>query len=187
MDRFLERLSAALATSSAVYRVEGSTVKLTVYGSEAEIKETVKRIKQLLSEYKTRERGGARTYPWKRIYRDAGGAIPIDALAQALRLRGHEARETGEGLETTAGYEEVASAAQAVWEAVRSLAASGASRSVKKAVAAAHAAGAGDPVDLLDEALRLGLAREEDDGRIVPAADWRRVSETLLSRRRQAG
>ncbi len=183
LERFLDRVSKALATGSAIYRVEGGTLKIIVYGSEAEIKETVRRIKQLLREYKTQERGGARLYTWKRIHRDAGGAIPLDALAQALRLQGHKARETGEGLETTAAYEEVAAAAQAVWEAMKTLAGSGASRSVKKAIAAAHAAGAGDPGELLEEALATGLAREEDD-RIIPAMEWRMLSETLLSRRR---
>ncbi len=166
--------------------MEGGTVKITVYGSEAEIKETIRRIKQILEEYKTTEKGRSRIYTWRRIYRDAGGAIPLDALAQVLHLQGHQAKVTGEGLETTATYEHVTAAAQAVWEALTALAGAGASRSVKKAIAAAHAAGAGDPQELLEEALATGLAREEG-GRIIPAMDWRRLSETLLSRRRQGG
>ncbi len=181
VERFLDRLSKAITASSAVYKIHGGSIRIVLHGTDTQLRETIRRVKQLIEEYSEGRRGRLRRYQWRRIYSDAGGAVPLDAVAQALRMEGYQANTVEGGIETDAPYEEVASVAQQVWNTVSALAGTGASRSVKKAIAAVVAAGGGDPLELLEEAIRLGLARDED-GHVIPSGDWRWISETLLNR-----
>ncbi len=181
VDRFIERLHKAVIVDSAVYKIESGGVTINMYGPSSQIRESIRRIKALLDEYSETSRRGLKTFKRSRINRDAGGAIPMDALSQALRLMGYKALEREDGVETNADYNTVAAVAAGIRGSISGLAPTGASRTVKKAVAVVAAVTGADPGEVLEEAIRMGLARVEDD-RILPAMDWRVMSETLLRR-----
>ncbi len=180
LEKFLERLSKAIASDTAIMRLTGDTIRIEVYGSKTLGKITMQRVRKLLREYSVREERGARSIPARLIFREAGMAVPLDVLEAVLRASGRDARAEGDRLVTEASLEEVIDSARAVAGALREASTLPATRTAKKLVVAASAIAGVSVMEAVDAGLASGALEEDDEGKLYVPGDWRRAVKSLL-------
>jgi len=184
VEKFIERVLNAVKVDSVVYRVESGSIKINMYGSDTQIRESLSRIKSIVKEYTVIDRGRYRYYSREAIINSAGGPIPLDVLTFILRAMGYEVKEADNGIETTADHDIIEYISTGIWSILGKLAYLDASRSVKKALIAASILLQMDPDELLDKVLEAKLVKQ-DKGNILPLASWTKITETLLTRIRE--
>ena len=181
IDRFFERLSKAIGAETAIMRVSRGAVRIEFFGSEAMAKEAIARVRRLLREYSVREEvRGYREIPARLLYREAGLAVPLDVVEHVLRSMGRDARAGSSSIVTNADLEEVVGVARTVAEAVREAGTLYATRTAKKAVAAAAAITGRRVLEVLDAGLETGVLEEDDEGKLFVRGDWRVAVKRLV-------
>ncbi len=181
VDKFFERLSKAIGAETAIMRVVRDTVRIEFYGSEAMAKEAIARVRRLLREYSVREpTRGYREIHARLLFREAGLAVPLDVVEAVLKGMGRNARVQGSSLVTNASLDEAIGAARAVAEAIREAGTLYATRTAKKAVAAAAALAGRSVMEVVDAGLAGGILEEDDEGRLMVPGDWRVAVKRLV-------
>lgn len=176
-ERFLERLFSQIKTPFSRVEIEDDRIMIELAGDGASIRETIIRIKRLQEEYRVSVKArGLRVYNARRIHREAGLAIPMDVLAEVLRRNGWRARESEEGIETDAPFDEVVSAAKLVAEAVGEMQHLDAARGAKKALATAMAVTGAPLQDAINAGLEAGVLVERSEGGLEARVPWRELS-----------
>ena len=135
------------------------------------------RLKNLLREYSVESGAGYRA---KRLFRDIGLAIPLDALAEALKIKGYKASSDSEAIYTTAPYDEVVTVATLIKEALESLKEIRASRTAKRLIVSAYAVTGLSVYDIITRGIELGLLEEDPEGKILIKKDWREALRDLV-------
>ena len=163
-------------------RLEGRRLFITLWGTEAQVKETWLKLRQIVSElweiYRLERLGEASV---DAIVKEAGRTFPPEALVEALRLMGYEAsydRETGL-IRTRAPADIVVSTARRVAEVIDELKFRVSGTAAKRVIAAV-AVGLGVEVDkVIEFGLKMRVFKEDENGRVVLAEEWRRAIRKL--------
>jgi len=188
LEKFLERLSKAIMGDVALMRITGDKIRIEVYGGETLAKRTLVKVRSLLREYSTPTPSrGSRIIRARLINREAGAAIPVDVLVEALKVLGWEARLAEDGVETRAPPEEVFALASSIAAALREAATLHATRTAKKLVVALSALTGESVHRVVARALAAGALEEDDEGRLHVAGDWREWVKRLAGPPRGEG
>jgi len=188
LEKFLERLSKAIMSDVAIMRVTGDKIRIEVYGGETLAKRTMVRVRSLLREYSTPSpKRGGRVIRAGLINKEAGVAVPLDVLVEALRVLGWEARQVPEGVETRAPPDEVLALASSIAAALKEAALLHATRTAKKLVVAVAALTGESVPRAVARALAAGALEEDDEGRLHAAGDWREWVKRLAGPPRGEG
>ena len=171
VEKIYDKIASVIRTGYAEIRVANGKAYIEIVGTTAQLKENWQRIKDAVKElwdlYSLEIRGEA---PVDIIAREAGATFPPQALVEALRLLGYEARliDTGETklVQTNAPSRLVIKTAGrlgGVMETLRFRVAG----SVAKRVIAAVAVGLNvDPETVIEYGLRMRVFERGDDSRI---------------------
>ncbi len=181
-DKFMERLSKAVAGDPVLMRLQGDKLRIEVYGGEVLARRTVINVRRVIREFtvsRAPSGRGARRLPREAINRAAGVAVPLDVLEEVLRIRGFEAEASGDYLVTNADAGEVERAASEVARMLSEAAGLPATRTAKKAIVAAGAASGASLVDVVDAGLSLGVLDEDLEGKLHVVGDWREASKRV--------
>ncbi len=180
-ERFLERLFSQIKTPFSRVEVRDDMVIIELAGDGASIRETVIRIKRLQEEYRVATKGkGLKVYNDRRIYREAGIAIPIDVLVEVLRGGGWRAREAEDGVETDAPFPEVISVARLVAKAIEEMKHLDAARGAKKALATVIAVTGAPLQDAVNAGIEIGVLVERGDGGLEARMPWREAAREII-------
>jgi len=182
IDRFLEKLSKALYGETVIGSIEGDTIRLYVYGSKLAKARTVRLIRKLMHEYSSpKGQHSMRRYSIQLLNREAGTALAPELFVEILKLYGYTAEWNGsDAIMTSAPPDVVFELAKLLANAIKSLANVYATRSVKRVLTGLLAI---DPSLTPQIAVRMvveeGAAKYDDEGKLVPAADWREALKKL--------
>jgi len=179
-ERFFNLLAKAAKTRVSNITIRKGKILVELEGDKASIRETIIAIRRLLREYRIEEAGGWRVYNARFIHRLAGIAVPLDVVAEVLKLEGWPSEDVGEGLKTKASIEVVADASRRVSEAIKTLESIYAARTAKKLLAAAGAYTLADMDEIIDEALSLGLLEEDSEGKLAVKGPWKNALRKLV-------
>lgn len=182
LEKLYDRVSEAVRALQAEVRLEGRRLFVTLWGTEAQVKETWLKLRQIITElweiYRLERTGEASI---DAIAREAGRTFPPEALVEALKLMGYEAsydRETGL-IRTNAAASTVVSTARRLAEVIDELRFRVSGTAIKRVIAAV-AVGLGVDVDkVIEFGLKMRVFEEDENGRVVLVEEWRRAIRKL--------
>jgi len=176
IEKFLERISKSIYSYGASIRLEGDSITIEIYGEKSMIRDSWIKLKALLSEYHKL----SKMYPSKLLYKDVGLAIPLDVLAEILKLEGYKSEASREGLLSEAPYEEVIARAEAMKSSLEEAKDLYATRTAKKLLVGASAL-TGIPVSRVVEiSLQSGLVDFDEDGKLILLKPWKEALRELV-------
>ncbi len=182
LDKLYERVSEALRASQAELRLEGRRLFITIWGTDAQIKESWLRIRQAVSELwelHSLQRSGEASVD--AIVKEAGRTFPPEALVEALKLRGYSAEYDRElsRIRTSAPASLVIEFARRIAEVIDELRFRVSGTAIKRVVAAVSV-GLDVDVDMVIEfGLKMRVFDKDEDGKVVLREEWRRAIRKL--------
>lgn len=124
---------------------------------------------------------GINLFEVRALSREAGTAISLELLAEALQLRGFKCRVVDGGVETDADEDTVFEVARLIGSAYSNLQYETKSSSVKKLLALASSVSGLDLWTVVGAAEELKLLGRNESGRLVLRKAWREALSELLS------
>lgn len=179
-DKFMERLSRAIAGDPVLMKFKDGYLRVEVYGGEVLARRTKEGIKKVLREFRAAPKRGTLRVTRQAIYREAGVAIPLDVLDIVLRLQGYDTRIEGDEVYTNAPEETVYESARLIAEYLREAGSLYATRTAKRLVIAAGALTGASILELIDAGLESGVLEEDDEGKLLVPGDWREAVKKLV-------
>jgi hypothetical protein len=172
-----------LRVSQAQIRLEGRRLFITLWGTEAQIKETWMKVRQVVSElwelYMLQKTGEASV---EAIAREAGRTFPPEALVEALKIRGYSAsydRELGR-IRTNAPLNEVLECARRIAEVIDELKFRVSGTAIKRAIAAVSVGLGVDHDMVIEFGLKMRVFEKNDEGKLVLKEEWHRAIRKLV-------
>ncbi|NOZ31074.1 MAG: DUF2067 domain-containing protein [Crenarchaeota archaeon] len=189
MEKFLERLSKALAGDPVLIKMKGDQLRVEVYGGEVLAKRTQLGIRKVLDEFTTPRapKKGYTRLGRRAIFREAGVAIPLDVLELVLSHLGYDARVEDDELVTRAPVDVVFTFAQEIARVLGELATLEATRTAKKFFMAVGAVTGANVLEMIDWGFETETLEEDDEGKLYVTVDWREAVKRVLSRQRIGG
>ena len=182
VEKLYDRLNEAIRVTQAELRIEKGRLFITLWGTEAQIKETWFRVKQVIGElwelYRLRRSGEASV---DAIVKEAGRTFPPEALVEALRIRGYSAEYDSDThtVRTNAPADTVIAFARRIAEVIDELRFRVSGTAIKRVIAAV-AVGLEVPVDMVIEfGLKMRVFEENEEGKVVLKEEWRRAIRKL--------
>lgn len=182
IEKIIERVAKAAGPVEAEIRPRKGKLYITLRGPETAVKEAWLKIRSVVAElwelHMFSSTGRIRA---DLLAKEIGRTFPVDALCEALRLMGYRAvQEEGGVIGTDAPLSVVEEAARRIADAVEEL------RfrlrpAARKLVAAVAAASGVEPEEVVEAGIRAGLLAEDEEGRVVPVAEWRRLIDRLAT------
>ena len=171
VEKIYEKLASVIRTGYAEIRVVNGKAYIEMVGTAAQLRENWQRVKDAVKElwdlYSLEIRGEA---PVDVIAREAGSTFPPQALVEALRLLGYEARliDTGEVklVRTNAPSRLVIETANRLGGVVDSLRFQVAGSAAKRVIAAVAVGLNVDPETVIEYGLRMRVFERDDAGRV---------------------
>jgi len=158
-------------------------IKIQVRGSHNDVKRAIGLIREIISMSKRKARLkllGINVFEAKELSKEAGMAISLELLAEALKMRGFNCRIIENRIETSANEDIVFEVARLIGLAYSNLRFETKSSSVKRLIALASSISGCDVWTTIDTAERINLLRRNDSGRLILIKDWRSALEELL-------
>ncbi len=180
IDKFIERLSKALAGDPVLIRYREGYLRVEVFGGEVLAKRTREGIKRVLGEFKARREVGASRVSRKTLYREAGVAIPLDVLEVVLNVRGYEARIIEDEIVSSAPLDEILASARIIGEYLREAENLYATKTAKKLVLAVESLTGSTHLEVIDKGMETGIIEEDDEGKLYVLGDWREAVKKLV-------
>ncbi|MCS7385697.1 MAG: DUF2067 domain-containing protein [archaeon GB-1867-005] len=159
-------------------------VKVAVRGSHDDVRRAASLIRELTSIVKRKSKlklVGINLFEVRALSREAGTAISLELLAEALQLRGFKCRVVDGGVETDADEDTVFEVARLIGSAYSNLQYETKSSSVKKLLALASSVSGLDLWTVVGAAEELKLLGRNESGRLVLRKAWREALTELLS------
>ncbi len=182
IDKLYERIGDAIKALQAEVRVEGRRLFITLWGTEAQVKDTWMRIRQVVSElweiYNLERRGEASI---DAIVKEAGRTFPPEALVEALKLKGYDTSYDKENgiIRTKAPPSLVVSSARRIAEVIDELRFQVAGTAIKRVIAAV-AVGLDVSVDrVIEFGLKMRVFERNEDGKVILVEEWRKAIRKL--------
>ena len=173
IDRLMDYLSKASRTETTKIRIAGDKLIIEFIGSKASIRESIARLKLVLSEVLVKRVGkDLHFYSLRRIYREVGLAIPPDVLAEILRRQGYKVERVSDGIATNASIDVVVELGSAIAHVFKQLEQEPLTTGARKALAAAAVATGLQPSSLLSLGLNHNILVEDNRGRIAIRGSW---------------
>ncbi len=179
-DKFMERLSKAIAGDPVLMKFKDGYLRIEVYGGEVLARRAKEGIKKVLQEFKAEPKRGTLRVTRQSIYREAGVAIPLDVLEIVLRLQGYDTRTEGDEVYTSAPSGTIFDAARLIAEYLREAGNLYATRTAKRLVIAAGALTGASILEIIDAGLESGVLEEDDEGKLLVPGDWREAVKKLV-------
>jgi len=159
-------------------------IKVAVRGSHDDVRRAAGLIRELTSTIKRKSRlklAGINLFEVRALSREAGTAISLELLSQALQLRGFKCRVVEGGVETDADEDVVFEVARLIGSAYTKLQFETKSSSVKRLLALASSVSGVDLWTVVDVAEELKLLGKNESGRLVLRRGWREALDELLA------
>ncbi|GEM_PF-1294722 len=164
-------------------------IKIHVRGSHSDVRRAAGLIKEIVSMSRRKSRlrlMGINVFEARELSKEAGMAISLELLAEALRLRGFNCRVVESRVETNAGEDVVFEVARLIGAAYEGLRFETRSSSVKKLLALASSASGHDVWTVIGVAEELRLIRRNDSGMLIPLRDWKQALSVLIDALKRA-
>ncbi len=182
-EKVYEAVAEELRVPYAEIRIEKGKLRIVLVGTEAQIRESWYRARNVVSvfwELYRLSRGEEASID--AIVREAGRTFPPEALMYALKIQGYDAsynREMGT-FRTNAPLEHVIEVARRIAEAIDEMKYDVKGTAAKRVIAAASV-GLGLPIEeVIEVGLKSGVLRRSEDGRIELAEEWRRALRKIV-------
>lgn len=142
-----------------------NSLKITVQGTKDEIKDALRRIREIQHRVRARlytDRRGLYRYSIEDIFREAGVSVSAPVLLKALELEGETVEFDGRDLKTSLPWNEVVGLVRTLGAMLSDISLQ-TTRQIREVVLPVAAAFSLDPVEVLDLLVELGLAEYKED------------------------
>ncbi len=180
MDKFMERLSSAIAGDTVLMKYKDGYLRVEVYGGEVLARRTKEGIKRVLDEFHAKQSGRGSRVAKKAIDREAGVAIPLDVLELVVRLSGYDVDVRDDEIIIRGPPSIVLSTARIIGEYIRESENLYATRTAKKLVVAIGALTRESIVEIVEAGLNEGILEEDDEGKLHVTCQWREAVKKLV-------
>ncbi len=181
VEKLYERLASAVRSPYAEVRIESGKAYIEIVGTAAQIRESWARLKEAVASlwelYRLQQSGEASV---ETIAREAGRTFPPEALVEALRLRGYEAKlsEDKSSISTNAPADVVVEMARSIAEVIDELRFRVRGTAAKRLVAAVAVGLGVDAETVIEYAKRMRILEETEEG-LALREEWRRALRKL--------
>jgi len=174
IQSFLEALSKRIKAPIASISVRENLVRIELSGSKSQVYGSLEAIRRFLSEYKVEVGKKARTFTFGMIEDIAGIGIPVDTLEEILKLKGYPAwRKAKKSIETIAPKNIVEEEARKLAETYKMIVNEKMSKTAMKMVTVASAYLGVNPLEVIENAIKMGILVRHADGRLRMEYSWR--------------
>lgn len=175
-EKVYEKISSNIRTPFAEISIRGDKAFIELVGTEAEIKDSWYRVKNVIQDlwelYRLERENEALI---EAIVKEAGRTFPPDALVFALKLRGYDAKLSSDKqrLYTNAPAQVVVEIARQIAEVIDVIRFRVKGTAVKRMIAALAVGLLVDPEKVIEYGLKTRVLEESEDG-IRLREEWRR-------------
>ena len=164
-EEFMKELQRLRVPAFIYVHGKLNSLKITVQGTKDEIRDALRRIREIQHRVRARlytNRRGLYRYGIEDIFREAGVSVSVQILLRTLELEGEYAEFNGETLKTSLPWNDIVELVRNVGGMLSEVSLQ-TTRQIREVVLPVAAAFSLDPEEVLDLLVELGLAEYKED------------------------